>query len=84
MILYVYTVYKKGFYLSDTRSLLTLKVVNIADKKSTKTQAPITSPTKNLAITVTLRSIPANNEVTKLELMAFNNPDKTITKTSDL
>jgi hypothetical protein len=46
--------------------------------------APRTSPTKNLAITVTVRSISANNEVTKLELMAFINPDKTITKTSDL
>jgi hypothetical protein len=63
---------------------LTLKVVNSADKNSTKTMDPRTSPTKNLAITVTLRSIPANNEVTKLALMAFINPDKTITKTSDL
>jgi hypothetical protein len=63
---------------------LTLKVVNSADKNSTKTKDPRTSPTKNLAITVTLRSIPANNEVTKLALMAFINPDKTITKTSDL
>jgi hypothetical protein len=63
---------------------LTLKVVNSADKNSTKTKDPRTSPTKNLAITVTVRSISANNEVTKLELMAFINPDKTITKTSDL